>query len=884
MSVLRRIGNLFRRSRIQREIDAELESHISLRIEDNLAAGMSPEDARRDALIRFGNPAATRERVAAADAALGLQSFWFDLRYAARQLRKSPGFALTAILTLAVAIGANAVVFSVLNALVLRPLNLPGAESLFNIEDRGQPFNSYPDYRDLRDRNRAFSGIALYSFESVGLDTGTGSGSGADPELAWIYEASGNYFDVLGAHPFLGRFFSSSDEHGLDNCPYIVLSYEYWRTRFHADPSAVGRIVQINRHAFTILGVAQPQFRGTELVYQTDLWMPIVDQQQIEGSSSLDDRNQRGLSLVGRLKPGVTVAQAEGDLSRVAADLKKAYPVDDDGLQFSLVRPGLYGDMLGGPVRAFIAGLMLLAALILLAACANLGSLFAARAADRSREVALRLALGSTRSRILRQLLTEAMLVAFLGGSAGIAAGVFLLRALSVWRPVSAFPINVAVNPDVRTYLVAVLLALLSGLLCGLAPVRQVFRASPWEVVKAGQASPRGRFKLPARDVLLVVQVAVCAVLLTSSLVAVRGLARSLHSSFGFEPHHVLLVSTDLNMAGYSGDRIPAMQRRMLSALSTLPGVASAGLISDIPLGLGWNDTSIYSAQTTDLRSSNAIADSMQYSIAPGYFQSAGTTLLAGRDVAWTDAKNTPLVAVVNREFARKVFGSVAQAIGGHFQQVDKQVYQVVGVVEDGKYMTLTEDPKPAFFAPLLQSPTSSVWLIVRASGDPRPLAGAARDAVRNLDPALPFTLLTWDREQDSALFAARAATVSLGVLGALGAMLALTGIFGMASYSVTRRLKEMGIRMALGAGHTKILSASLGRAFRLLAIGSAAGVLAGMAATRLLAFIVYQASPRDPVVLLGAVFAMLLLGLLATWAPAQRALAVNPSKLMREE
>ena len=878
MSILRRIGNLLRPSRVEREIDAELQSHIALRIEANLAAGMQPAEARRDALIRFGNPAATRERVTAADAALGLQSFWFDLRFSARQLVKSPGFAVTAVLTLAVAIGANAVVFSVLNALVLRPLNLPGARRLYNIEDRGEPMNSYPDYRDLRDRNRAFSGIALYSFESVGLDTGR------DPQLAWVYEASGNYFDVLGVHPFLGRFFSSADEHGPDSVPFIVLSYPYWRTRFHSDPSVIGRAVQVNRHAFTILGVAPPQFRGTELEYQADLWMPVVDQQQIEGSSGLDDRNQRGLEIVGRLRPGVTVAQAAGDLNAIAAHLAKSYPVDDDGLRFSLVRPGLFGDMIGGPVRAFVAGLMLLAALILLAACANLGSLFAARAADRAREIALRLALGSSRSRIFRQLLTEAMLIALLGGAAGIAAGVFLLRALSVWRPLSAFPVNVPVNPDARTYLVAVALALLSGLLCGLAPLRQIFRASPWEVVKTGQAGTRGKWRLPARDLLLVVQVAVCAVLMTASLVAVRGLARSLHSSFGFDAHHVLLLSTDLNMAGYSGDRVPAMQRRMLNAVGALPGVTSVGLVDNIPLGLGWNETSIYSAQTADLRASNELAESMQYSVSPGYFQSAGTTLLAGRGFAWTDAKNAPAVAIVNRAFARKIFGSVAQAIGGRFQQTGKQFYQVVGVVEDGKYLTLTEDPRPAFFAPLLQSPSSQAWLVVRTAGDPQPLAAAVHDAVRALDSAIPFTLLTWDRELDSALFAARAATVSLGVLGALGAMLALTGLFGMASYSVTRRLKEMGIRMALGAGHGKILSASLGRAFRLLAIGSLLGLALGMAATRLLSFIVYQATPQDPLVLGGTLLVMLLLGSLATWAPAQRALSVNPSKLMREE
>jgi predicted permease len=878
MPILRRLANLFHRSRIAREIDAELQSHIALRTESNLAAGMSAAEARRDALLRFGNPVVARERVTAADAALGLESFWLDLRFSARQLVKSPGFTFTAVLTLAVAIGANAIVFSVLNALVLRPLNLPGASRLYNIEDRSEPMNSYPDFRDLRDRNRTFDGMALYSFESVGLDTG------GDPQLAWIYEASGNYFDVLGVHPYLGRFFSPADEHGPNSSPYLVLSYDYWRTRFHADPLVVGRTVQMNRHAFTILGVTPPHFRGAELEYQADLWIPVVDQQQIEGSSGLEDRNQRGQEIVGRLKPGVTVAQAESDLSAIAADLKKTYPVDDDGLKFSLARPGLFGNMIGAPVRAFVAGLMLLAALILLAACANLGSLFAARAADRAREIALRLALGSSRLRIFRRLLTESLLIALVGGAVGIAAGAFLLRALTAWRPLTAFPVNVPVNPDARTYIVAVALALLSGFLCGLAPVRQVFRASPWEVVKTGQAATRGKWKLATRDILLAIQVAVCAVLLTSSLVAVRGLLRSLHSSFGFDPQHVLLLNTDLNMAGYRGDRVSAMQRRMLDAVSALPGVTSAGLVDNMPLGLGWNETSIYSAQTTDLRLSNQLAEAMQYSISPGYFRSAGATLLAGRDVAWSDAKGAPVVAVVNREFARRIFGSVAHAVGSRFQQTGKQVYQVVGVVEDGKYMTLTEDPRPAFFTPLLQSPSTQSWLLVRTAGAPQRLAPAVHDAVRALDSAVPFTLLTWDRELDSALFAARAATVSLGVLGALGAMLALTGLFGMASYSVTRRLKEMGIRMALGAGHGKILSASLGRAFRLLVLGSLAGIALGMAATRLLSFLVYQATPLDPLVLAGTLLAMLLLGLLATWAPAQRALRVNPSRLMREE
>lgn len=879
MAFFRRILNLSRRSRMDAEIDAEIQSHIDLRTDENIARGMPAEEARRNAVLRFGNPTSTREQVAETDATLSLEGLGRNIGYAVRQLRRSRGFALTAVLTLAVAIGANAVVFSILDALVLRPLNLPSAKRLYTIEQGGFPMNSYPDYRDLRDRNRAFDGIAIYNFAQVGLNTS------GNPQQLWIYEASGNYFDVLGVEPYLGRFFHSTDEHGPNSNPYIVLSYSFWRTHFHSDAGVVGKTVEMNRHAFTILGVAPPKFRGSEMIYAPDLWAPMVDQEWIEGSSSLEDRNSRGLWLIGRLRPGMTVAQAEGDLNRIAVELKKSYPVDDDGLHFTLARPGLVGDMLGGPVRAFVVGVTLLAGLILLAACANLGSLFAARAADRSREIALRLALGSTRRKIVQQLLIEALLVALFGGTAGIAASAFLLRVLSAWQPVPAFPVNVSVNPDGTTYAVAVALALISGVLCGLAPVRQVLRAAPWEVVKIGTATSGGTRRIAARDVLLVVQISICAVLLTSSLVAVRGLAHSLHSSFGFEPHHALLLNSDLNMAGYSGQRIPVMQRRMLDAVAVLPGVSSAGLIDNVPLGLSWSQTSVFKIGTTDFRQSNEAAEPMNCAVSPGYFKAAGTALLAGRDFTWNDAEKTPPVAVINREFAQKVFGSVAQAIGGHFIQGSARTsIRVVGVVEDGKYVTLTEDQRPAYFRPLLQEAASSTWLIARSAGEPQQVAAELHQTVSGLDDALPFTLLTWDSELNSSLFAARAATISLGVLGFLGAMLAITGIFGMASYSVGKRLKEMGIRIALGASNGQVLGAALGRSLRLLVMGSIAGIALGLAATRLLSHIVYQASPRDPVVLLGTVLAMLIVGLVATWAPAQRALRVDPTRLMREE
>jgi predicted permease len=879
MGLARRIGNLFRRSQVDREISAELEAHITLMTEANIAAGMTPDEARRDARVRFGNPVAMKEQAAGADAALSLDSFWFDVRYAMRQLKRSPGFALTAIVTLAVAIGANSVVFSVLNAVVLRPLDLPGGRSLYMIENRGELMNSYPDYRDLRDRNKAFDGTAIYNFNTSGMYTGGQS------QQVFLYEASGNYFDVLGVEPMLGRFFHSSDEHGLDTVPYVVLSYDFWRLRFHGDANVIGQTIELNRHEFTILGVARPKFRGSELLFAPDMWVPLVDQAQIEGFSNLANRNDESLWMIGRMKPGLSVAQGENDLNTIGADLKKTYPREDDGTHFTLTRPGLAGNMLGGPVRAFVLGLMLLAGLILLAACANLGSLFAARGADRAGEVAMRVALGSTRGRILRQVLTEALLISIAGGAAGIAGSVVLLRALTALRPIPQFPVSVPVNPDATTYAMAVALALLSGLLCGLAPMRQIFRTSPWEVVKARTAAPRGRWRFAVRDVLLVVQVAVCAVLMTASLAAVRGLERSMHASFGFEPDHAVVLSTDLVMAGYQDDRVPAMQRRMIDTAAAMPGVIAAGEINFIPLGLGWSITPVFADGTTDFRPSNAAAQTLHYQISPGYFQAAGTTLLAGRDITWNDKADTPKVVVINRYLAQKLFGSATAAIGQHLMQDEgRSRLQVIGVVEDGKYMTLAEEQKAAYFAPLLQDPTTSTWLVTRTSGDAASVAANLGDAVRGLDSSLPFQLSTWNRSLDGALFAARAATVSLGALGLLGAMLAMTGIFGMASYSVSKRLKEMGIRMALGADRVQMLRAVLGPAFRLLAVGSLAGLLLGIAASRVLSFIVYQATPHDPLVLTGAVLAMLLVGMAATWAPAQRAMHVRLAQLLREE
>jgi predicted permease len=803
-----------------------------------------------------------------------------DLRFALRQLRKSPSFTVVAIVTLVLAIGANAVVFGVMDALILRPLNMPDAQNLYgtvNGVDKG--FQSYPNYVDLRDRNRSFDDLAAFAFAFVGLDTGN------NPTIATGFATTGNYFDVLRIQPYLGRLFHGSDEHGPNSAPYLVLSYTYWHGRFHDDRSVIGRTVQLNKHPYTIIGVAPPEFRGTLLFVSPDFFMPIVNQEQVEGQNLLNARGNTNaiFEVIGYLKPGVTHTQAIADLNSVGEYLEKTYPKEFAKKGSVLERPGLTA--FGGAVREFMVGLMLLAGLILLAACANLGGLFAARAADRSREVALRLALGSSRKRVLRQLLTEAVLISLIGGAIGLWGSIVLLRRMSMWQPFPGVPIHVPISPDARIYVVALVLALISGLLFGIVPVRQVFRTNPYEIVKAGSSGRVGR-RITVRDVLLATQIAICAVLVTSSMVALRGLMRSLHSDFGFEPQKTVLVSTNLAMAGYSGDQVPVMQQRMIQTLQTIPGVERVGLVNNYPplVYAAGSRVNIFKEETTDLRPSNAAARPYRYDVSPGYFHAAGTALLAGRDLTWHDDKNAPAVAVVNREFACRIYGSVPNAVGRHYKMQDGTRVQIAGVVEDGKYMSLTEDPEPAIFPSFMRSPTSLSHLVVRSNRDPQQLAAEIRSRLHEVDNGLPIETPTWSRQLDVVLFPARVATTSLGVLGMIGAILSITGVFGMAAYSVSKRLRELGIRVALGAQRKEVLKASLGRAFKLLTLGSAAGLLLGILASRVLAFIVYDATPRDPLVLAGVVAAMALLGLLATWIPARRALSIDPVILLREE
>jgi len=870
------------RLRSDRDIEQEFASHIQSRADDLERSGVNRAEAERRARIEFGGRERFKEETRESLGGNFFDTLARDVRFSVRVLRKSPGFTGIAILTLALAIGANAVVFGLINGLILRPVNVPRPDSLYGIErsDDDNPVQSYPDYIDLRDRNRSFESLAGYRITGAGVDTGD------NPSRVFLFEVTGNYFDALGIQPYIGRFFHTSDEHGWNSAPYIVLSYRYWHAQFLDDRGVVGRVLEVNKHPFTVIGVAPPDFHGTLLFAYPDFFLPMVNQEQVDGTNILNARGTKFIYLaLGHLRAGVTPAQASADLNSIGSYLQKTYPREHGNFRYSLSHPWLYGDFLGRRVQAFLIGLLLLAGLILLAACANLGNLFAARAADRSRELALRLALGAKRLRILRTLFTEAVLISLAGGLFGLWGSVALLRGLSAWQPLPRYPISAPVNPDAKVYGVAFLLAVVSGILFGMVPVRQVLRTDPYQVVKAGSTGAVDR-RISVRDLLLLTQIAICAVLVTSSLVAVQGLLRSLHTNFGFDPRNVLIVETDLSMAGYSGEKVPEMEKRIVSAMQAIPGVESVGLVDWAPLISGaYGESNVFHDDTADLRPANAVASAFSLRVSPDYFRAAGTAVVAGRAFSSHDDKSARRVAIVNRQFAKKVFGSEAAALGYFYKLRDGTRVQVVGIVENGKYKGLTDESPAAMFLPILQAPTPAIDIVIHSTHDPRQVAAAVKRTLRNLDRGLPSYIQTWSKELDDfALFPTHMAVISLGVLGVMGALLSITGIFGMAAYSVSKRLKELGIRLAIGAQPREVLQAALGRAVRLLAVGSAVGLIFGILAARILAHIVYEATPRDPIVLVGVVFAMSLLGLIATWIPAQRALSLDPLTLLREE
>jgi predicted permease len=805
-----------------------------------------------------------------------MKDLLLDVRYALRVLWKSPVFTLVAVLTLMLGIGANVVVFGVVNAVLLHPLDVSEPQNLYQL--RLKPWTSfkllttsYPAYEDLRRRNTTFS-------EMAGFD------GFAEATLRWGntvksvngYAVTGNYFDLLGVQPEVGRFIHEADEHGPNSAPYLVLSNNLWRSAFNADPGVVGTTVRIDRDPYTVIGVAPAQFHGTEKFDRPDYWIPFVNW----GQQRLQDRTSISVTVLGRLKPGVTPQHAAENLSAIAAQLAKEYPKTDTGMPLRLVRPGLFADD-GDVIRGFLYSVTGLALLVLVAACANLASLFAARASDRSRELALRVALGASRWRLVRQLMTEAMVVSLIGGTAGLVTASLLLGVMNRWDSPYG---RLAVNVDARVYFVALILTLISALFFGIVPARQAWQSSPLQAMKSGPVDPMPLRRFASRDLFLGAQIAICMLLVTASLVAVRGMVRMLHAPLGFQPQGVMLAETDFRLVEPGGDVPLEKKKAMIEAVRNIPGVAAAGTVNRVPFNGGLRGVPIFQPGTTEFTLNNSVLAPYVFTISPGYLEAAGTRLLGGRDFSWQDTTETPYVAIVNGTFAHKMWGDTS-AIGQRFI-VRGHLTEVVGVVEDGKYHNMQESQQPVAYLSLSQNEQNYMIFVARSQRAQNEMAATLERTLNGLEPDARTKIQSWLEVLGglNALFPARAATIALCVMGLLAAMLAVTGIFGMAAYNVSRRMKELGIRVALGARTKHVMRTAVGRPIALLVVGSLLGLLLGVLASRMLGQIVYQANPRDPVVVVVAVLTMVLLGVAASAIPAMRALAVDPSKLLREE
>lgn len=863
---------LFHRRDWERDLDDEMRTHLELRAADLMRRGLTPAAAARQARLEFGASETYRENCREAHGVRWLDEARQDVRYALRALRRSPGFTAAAVISLALGIGANSAVFSFVNSLLLRPLPIDRPNRVWFVQTGRQYSNlSYPDYIDYRDRSRTLD-LAACRVVVMSLE------GEARASRTWGYLATGNYFDVLGVRPALGRFFHAAEDVKPGANPYAVLSYAFWQRRFAGDPAIAGRTIRINGLPFTVLGVAPREFHGTELFYWPEIWVPMTMAEQIENFNWLSERGNQNIWVLGRLRPGIPRQEAAADLTAISAGLAREHPQTNTASRMLLTRPGMVGDVIGGPAQAFSAGMMVLAGLVLLAVCANLASLLAARAADRTRELAIRLSIGSGRGRIFRQLLTESLVLAAIGGAAGTALAMASAGVLSRWRPPLDFPSGLEIRPDWHVFLFSAGAALVAGLLSGLAPARQAWRADPNAMLK-GHADGHGRAPVALRDVLVTAQVAICCTLVACSFVAIRGLHRVFTTALGIEPAGVAVTAFDLDLAHYDHAAGSQFQRRALDAVARIPGVASAAFANTIPLNPDESTTSLFREGEADRRPAKAIG-AAYYMVSPGYFRTMGTRLLAGREFDWHDTAAAK-VAVVNERLARKLTGT-ASAVGRRFRYGDKLV-EIVGVVEDGKYQTLTEDPTNALFLPSTQVYSGTTIMLARSALPEAAMAVQMRDAIAPLDPHLPLYGMGPAREmQQLAFLPSRAAVSALTVFGVLALALAVTGIYGLTAYAVSRRVREIGIRVAIGAGPRDVLGCVLRRMGWLVAIGSAAGLVLAWLAGRVLAAVVYQASSHDPLVLGATAATLAAAGLAASVGPARRALRIEPARALR--
>jgi len=885
--------SLLRRDQVERELDDEMQFHLDQLIEDGIARGLSPGDARAAAWRAMGGLTQRKDEVRDMWGVRWFTDLVDDMRFALRSLRRVPGLTVFIVLAIAVGIGMTAAAFSLLDALVFRPYPVPRPGNVVNLvsTSRDNAFEgfSYREYLDIRAAAKSYDGVVA---NSTIMGIGFAPDTKATPRVQAGMLVSGNYFRVLGVEPQVGRGFRDDEDQVQARDAVVVLSWECWKREFASDPGAVGRSIRLNGRDFTVIGVAPKSFPGMFIFARNDFFIPLAMAKLFLANSQTDffeSRDDRQLALRARLGAHTSLAEARHELAGLVGAFQRSFPplYRDRG---AAVLNQVQMRTQTGDVKnwKFSAIFTILALATLLVACTNVAGLLLSRARGRTREIAVRLALGAGRARLVRFLMAESLILALLGGIAGVAVGYVGIGFLSQFSIPSDLPISIPIRMDTRVLLACATLAMASAVLFGLAPALQCTRVELATGLHAADVDPPGRHRMWGRNALIVAQVAMSLMLLTAAFLMARGFQSGVERATGFRKDHLLMVRLDPRLLQYDSTRTQQFYRLLTERLCDTPGVSSVALTLNPPLGLDTFERIQFVPEDFELpRDRDHVTSSMD-AIDEGFFETMGIAITSGRAFSASDGANAPRVAIVNEHFAKHYWPN-GDAVGRRFRLEGRggAPVEIVGVARTIPYRSTGEKPIDFVYLPVAQHPSARLVVLLHAPGDPLALVEPVKAAVHSLDPDLPLLeLRTYeDLYRYDAIEGPRVAVRLVGTMGAAAVFLAIAGLYGLVAYNVTRRTREIGIRMAIGASSSDVLRLVLGKGITLVGIGTAIGLVLGVGVERLFDATLFDNSAGvDVVSYLIVVPSMFLATLLAAWLPARRALRIAPSQALRWE
>jgi macrolide transport system ATP-binding/permease protein len=879
---------MIQRRKRESEMETEVRFHILSYADDLIESGVHAEEANRRARVEFGGVETHKDAMRTAIGLRWLDDLWSDLGFALRILRRNPGFTLIAVLSLGIGIGVNSTLFSLADALVLRPLSVARPEQVVTLLGKSPSESagavSYRDYADFRDQSRSFDGLVAYTIGFFGFTAKKGD----LPQVQTGMLVSGNLFQAMGVEPELGRGFRPEEDQVPGRDAVVVLGHDFWEKQLGADRSIVGRTVVLNGIDFTVIGVAPQRFTGIDHYLRPTMFVPLMMFERLAANPDwkmLEHRDDRELDVKGRLKPGVSLAEAQTELATIAASLQRAYPETNRNQSVALMTETQQRVLRNPSNTALVTMLMALAALVLLVACANLANLLLGRARARTREIATRLAIGAGRLRLIRQLLAESLAIALAGGVASLlfaTAGTAFLARIQI---PTDLPVVISIKVDERALLFSLAVSLLSAVLFGLVPAVQASRANLVVGLKASDAENGRRRSLWGRSALVISQVALSLVLMIVAAMLYRGLHSKLAIGPGFRTDHLIMMSFDPEVAHYKDPQTKQFYEQLIDRARSLPGIKSVALTEVIPMAPAQHQQNIVpegDALPKDHANLTVFADI----VGNGFFDTMAIPILDGRGFNSSDTASAPKVAVVNEVLARHCWPN-QNAIGKRLRLNDdkSREIEIVGVARASSYIRLGEGPTEYLYLPLSQNMHARLTLVVQSIGDAASLAPELRETVRTLDPNQPvYDVRTMsDFYRQGAVSIPNLINQVVGAMGLIGLALALVGLYGLMSFSVARRTREIGIRMAIGANRATVVRMILRQGLALVVTGLAIGLLASFVAEKGLSAL-FTSTTRDPVAYLIVAPAFLAVAMLAAWVPARRAARVDPTTTLRYE